>query len=285
MPARLPIHRSCAWGLHDAYAVNVLLDYRLSDMARALSRKLSSHSFPRCDGAAIAVLLRPSAEDGGDSWRGEGRMQSERRAIHSPFADDTGSTLWASAAALCAHLASLDPAALPAGPRVELGTGLGLCGIALAKLDAARGVREPLVCTDGSDDALRACRDNIALNDIRAETERLEWGNVRQAEALLRRLGRRPGLIIGSDLTYSLDSIPPLVQTVAALGATATLLAFPPRIGAGSLAVRDGFRCEEHARLARLAKQAGLVVRQAGPSLSTHVNGEEVVLLSLERGD
>jgi hypothetical protein len=108
---------------------------------------------------------------------------------------------------------------LPAGPRTELGAGLGLVGITLAQLDREHGIVEEVVCTDGKDECLSYLQANAIANSVgQVRGEILEWGNIEQLRALRESLGQTmPGLVVGADVLYDIKAIPSLGDTVRSL--------------------------------------------------------------------
>ena len=176
--------------------------------------------------------------------------------------DGTSSVVWHSARVLSEHLAS--EGSLPAAPYVEVGAGLGLCGLTLAKLVEERkehsGSPElPLVYqTDGDDEAVALLQSTAIFNGIGhlIRAHGLEWGNRQQTSALLDQLDEPPGLVIGSDVLYDINAIPALVETIAQLGAPLTLIAFPPR----HPGIAGGSSCREMEGLEQHAAKHGLRV-------------------------
>ena len=133
-----------------------------------------------------------------------------------------GSVVWGSSLDLCAALAR-DPAIVRGKTVLELGAGVGLCGIAAAALGAQRVVltdREPL---------LKLLRESVGANEpdtaARCEVAALEWGEVgaRSAPAV--------DLVIAADVVYRRETLPDLAATFSVLcgrGAVG-MLAYQPR--------------------------------------------------------
>ncbi len=116
------------------------------------------------------------------------------------------------------YFADLWPAALPLarfllgegigrGERVlELGCGLGLVGIALARVLGAR-----VTLTDGSVDALEIVKRAVAANapyEHEPRVERLEWRDARVEEPY--------PIIVGADVLYAPEAFPWLAKAARA---------------------------------------------------------------------
>lgn len=122
------------------------------------------------------------------------------------------------------YYAELWPAALPlarwliaerairAGSRVlELGCGLGLVGLALAKV-----ARAHVALTDGSEDAVGLVRAAVAANapyEHEPVVARLDW---REPDSAIEQLGGRFPVVVGADVLYSPESFPALAKAAAA---------------------------------------------------------------------
>ena len=119
--------------------------------------------------------------------------------------DGTGFSVWRSAAVLSNHLVEVADK-LPAPPHVELGSGLGLTGLTMAKILVERGAEVPAVyCTDGCPEALALVRQAAAINEVEGvvKTATLEWGRRDQVELLLDELGQPPGLVIAARTSFT----------------------------------------------------------------------------------
>ena len=159
------------------------------------------------------------------------------------------------------YYAELWPAALPLakwllaerscreGARVlELGCGLGLVGLALAK-----GARARVSLTDGSEDALELVRSAVELNRpfVHEPTvAHLDW---REPAPAVEALGGRFPVVVGADVLYEPESFDALAKAAAALlRADGVLyLAEPQRPvarGAPALLERVGLELFEKAR-------------------------------------
>jgi hypothetical protein len=173
----------------------------------------------------------------------------------------TGLSCWPASIVMCEYLVS-NVNYVPRGICVELGAGLGLCGITLSKL----GNHHKIVCTDKDKELLQLINENVEANEA-AETvvtTALEWGNPDHVQELVDECPAID-LVIGADVLYNLDAIPELVDTITLLDATTTLLALKPRhFGSGT------YHSDELLLLAQLADKSGLTlerVMQQGDNL------------------
>ncbi|KAJ8604814.1 hypothetical protein CTAYLR_001011 [Chrysophaeum taylorii] len=110
----------------------------------------------------------------------------------------TGGRVWPAAESLCRHLLIEEPSM--AGEEVlELGAGHGAVGIFAAKLGAER-----VEITDRSEEVLNLARRNAAgLANVRVR--RYRWGEP---------VGFCPSLVLGSDITYDIESHEALCWTL-----------------------------------------------------------------------
>ena len=175
------------------------------------------------------------------------------KALRAIESDLTGFRVWHAGSTLCEYMVE-HHANLPQGPRVELGSGLGMCGITLAMLDAAADFEDAVYCTDRSLALLEHVNENAELNCVggRVQTLRLAWGSENDLAELNKQMGTTPALVIGSDLVYALDALPDLMFTISMLDAELTLLSFRPR-----LVDPCHGSSEELTTLASLAESAG----------------------------
>jgi hypothetical protein len=151
--------------------------------------------------------------------------------------DSTGMSIWRGARTLCSWMAeNSEELSQMEGPCVELGSGLGLCGVTLAKfgkLQANDGRPLTVLCTDGNHNLLPMIQANAELNGVSelVQVAPLSWGQRDQLDQVQELLGTtRPSLVIGSDLAYYLSSMDALVETICALDAERTVLSVRPRI-------------------------------------------------------
>jgi 16S rRNA G966 N2-methylase RsmD len=133
----------------------------------------------------------------------------------------TGLTLWRAAPLLCDFLHQNTE--LVEGKRVlELGAGLGLCGIFAEKLAAAE-----VFLTDGDTDTLAQLRENVESNGCsKTICPQLRWGH-RIAEFVS--LHGQFDVILAADIIYVEEIIEPLFDTVVALMKEKFLLSYARR--------------------------------------------------------
>lgn len=142
--------------------------------------------------------------------------------------------LWPSARELARHLAR--SALVGPGVRVlEVGCGLGLCGV----VAALRGAE--VTMTDFNPDAVSAARRNAELNGVNARCERFDWN-----DAVPRAWVGAVDLLIASDVLYEDGGtgVAALAGLVRALGCPAMIAdpARPQSSGAESAFVALGLR-------------------------------------------
>ena len=144
--------------------------------------------------------------------------------------ESTGLTLWKAAEYLCTYMAAAqkNQELLDQKSVLELGAGLGLCGVTAHLLGAAR------VCiTDGDSAALQHLRQNVAANvtssSSSSETSttvtvrQLLWGRetthtfIQQQAATQNEKSSLYQVIIASDIVYAAVIVEPLWETVSML--------------------------------------------------------------------
>ena len=125
-------------------------------------------------------------------------------------AQSTGVTLWQAAPRLARYLSTNTD--LVVGKRVlELGAGLGLCGMVAHHLGA-----ETVVLTDADTITLQKMRSNLETNCARSNAtqsigcRQLIWNNISQMEGC-----GAFDTILGADVIYTIESLDPLFDTVA----------------------------------------------------------------------
>eukprot|EP00978_Attheya_sp_CCMP212_P007268 scaffold16926_cov59-Attheya_sp.AAC.2 len=144
----------------------------------------------------------------------------------------TGLTLWRASHLLCNYLVSHTKEIVENKTILELGAGLGLCGILAHKL----GTRS-VVLTDGDTDTLAEMRHNVLINTNQTTEKQdgskistitcrqLRWGrNVdtffeqqKQVQTAINERWNGYDIIMGSDIIYVEEIIEPLFQTVVTL--------------------------------------------------------------------
>jgi predicted nicotinamide N-methyase len=125
------------------------------------------------------------------------------------YTNSTGLSLWGGSEALCHYLIE-HPDLIVGKSVLELGAGVGLCGIVAHHLGASQ-----VILTDGDAQVLTKLRHNVKRN-IRNDNNttscpQLIWG--RNLDYLVQAYGQQD-VILGSDLVYMTQSLEPLWQTV-----------------------------------------------------------------------
>jgi len=113
----------------------------------------------------------------------------------------TGGRLWAGSIILARWVASLHlstPELLGNGLVLELGAGVGLSGVVLAKLG------RKVVLSDREPALLEALEENVRINQVedRCRVLRLDWADVRKPNVRKFLKRQRISAVIGSDLAY-----------------------------------------------------------------------------------
>jgi len=126
----------------------------------------------------------------------------------------TGVTLWEGSEPLANYLVKHSNESVEGRKVLELGSGLGLCGIVAHHLGAAR-----VVLTDGDSQTLHELRNNVKENcgdALTVSCRQLFWGNYEGSCArseFLESFGTFD-TIIASDVIYTPTSIAPLFDTI-----------------------------------------------------------------------
>jgi predicted nicotinamide N-methyase len=115
--------------------------------------------------------------------------------------------LWPAGVVLAEQLAGALGDGLAGRRVIELGCGLGACGLAAAR----RGAR--VVLTDSEPEALALVERNARGNRLDVETRALPWGAVPDE------LRGAFDVVLGADVTYDPRTRPALLATIAALRA------------------------------------------------------------------
>lgn len=159
-----------------------------------------SHTFQRPNQSPIVIELQGYRYESDKIWQ------------------STGLTIWKAAHFLCEYMVEHSDE-IRNKSVLELGAGLGLCGILAHQLEA-----EMVYLTDGDTAALHQLRANIASNCPHASQgdgavvicHQLLWGHERAIQ--FRTLQKRSfAVIVASDILYSPVIIEPLWETIAAL--------------------------------------------------------------------
>jgi len=138
----------------------------------------------------------------------------------------SGLTEWQTSDVLCKYLLNNDEIKngnrLRRGVRVlELGSGLGKCGLLLHHLLLSNDRSDSTVLTDGDKNVMQLLRKNVAFNtdDQKISCQQLLWGEEEAEEFLSKQYhNEKFDLIIGSDLLYTnRQNIEPLFETIGVL--------------------------------------------------------------------
>ena len=133
------------------------------------------------------------------------------RASTEAIDGDTGNTVWDAAVFLCQYLDG-NPAIVRGKHLLELGSGLGLCGIAASLVGATS------VCFTDLDYVLNTTRSNVALNDLDPATHHvveLDWSKPEKASFDYDMIQT----IIASDVIWLDKLIDPFLNTLIFLSA------------------------------------------------------------------
>ena len=123
-------------------------------------------------------------------------------------ADRTGLQLWSASLVLCHWLVELGDQ-LRGRSTIELGAGCGLCGIVAAALCGAA----PVTLTDLAPKTMANLQHNLRLNQLGpgiACASVLDWREPSTWPAAAQ-------VVLGSDLVYSAEAVPPLLRVVRTL--------------------------------------------------------------------
>ena len=137
------------------------------------------------------------------------------KAKYPQFLQSTGLTLWKGSEALCDFLGT-NAATVRGKLVVELGAGLGLCGITAHKLGAQK-----VILTDGDTDTLGNMRKNVASNNTQNDDsmvcKQLLWG--RKVAEFREAFAPDHGfdVVMGGDVAYAQESLDPLFDTALSL--------------------------------------------------------------------
>lgn len=126
---------------------------------------------------------------------------------------DAGDAYWAHLWPASKILASFVARSAIIGPGarvLEIGCGLGLCGL----VAAARGASVTL--TDRSDDALALLAANAARNKLDVRVRRLDWDDPGPIDAGF-------DALLGADVLYAPDSHAPIARLIERLGCLALI--------------------------------------------------------------
>jgi hypothetical protein len=152
------------------------------------------------------VLVRELAQVG--LGAAEGELSGAILGVGAAADDMTGLQLWAASIVLAHWLVEMR-AQLEGRALIELGAGCGLCGLVAAKLCGAG----PCLLTDLAARTVDNLRHNVAANGLGEEQVRacsLDWRDAATYPAAV-------PVVIGADLVYADEAVPPLLAAVGAL--------------------------------------------------------------------
>lgn len=210
--------------------------------------------------------------------------------LPSNYDDGVGSRVWEASIALALFQRSSASPPIAAGARVlELGAGIGLPGLDLARRPAVTSV----MLTDSRARLLELGRSNAAaISKLQAshkrpwahvQFERLAWGGeTRDRGDLEGWRGTNYDLVLGSDICYEPDAVPPLVDFLVELAAPLTMLIAPAsrpswRLLRDELVASARFDVEE--RLLSLVCTNVDDAQAAEPQASVHSGGVHSLLI------
>jgi predicted nicotinamide N-methyase len=137
--------------------------------------------------------------------------------------DATGHCIWMGAKLFLKALPKLQVVYLFSGAHcriLELGSGTGLAGIAVAKTQEANDTNLQqlhIVLTDNSDSALALCRHNCKINGVaqKVQVEFLSWGNtlLSSSTTTSRSSSDDFDIVLATDVLYDIGAWEPLLQT------------------------------------------------------------------------
>jgi len=187
-----------------------------------------------------------------------------------------GGLAWKSGIYLANYLVDVYAAKDAVLPRtiLELGSGIGLGGVCIDKLNKRRGDDWKLVLTDGDDSVLLILQVHLRLNRCHSQTScaKLCWGG--EAREFAEHHGQFE-LIIGADVVYEECSIRPLWLTVLAL------LSSDPQ--ARFLLVQETRSDRLIAQAISVAEELGLKTRHFQHTAPQGLSAGDFVLLEVRR--
>jgi predicted nicotinamide N-methyase len=129
------------------------------------------------------------------------------------FAGSTGCFEWDAGYLLCEFIAN-NTSLFEQRTIVELGCGTGMVAIALSKLVGNAG---RIICTDGDQETLNNCEDNLRINGVSdVQCHRFQWedGIDGLAGVPAWEDRERPACMVGADLLYDPEIIPVMVPLI-----------------------------------------------------------------------
>jgi predicted nicotinamide N-methyase len=141
------------------------------------------------------------------------------KARYPHLLQSTGMTLWKGSEKLCQFLCD-NPEVVKGKVVIELGAGLGLCGIVAHKQGACQ-----VILTDGDTNTLRNMRSNVAANvdtvlgssvESPILCKQLLWG--KNIDSFCNKWApQKFDVVMGGDIAYAQDSLPVLFETAVGL--------------------------------------------------------------------
>jgi hypothetical protein len=139
---------------------------------------------------------------------------------HSADYDLTGQVLWPASKVLCDHILSQPPSTFANQLCLELGAGVGVCGLVLS----AHSTPLHNVLSDGNEVVMEILHTNVdrfrTAHADRAQqisSTKLTWGSPAELDALLQRFPQRFDFIYGSDIVAWDQWFPDLVTLLRRL--------------------------------------------------------------------
>mmetsp|Transcript_20165 Transcript_20165/g.43807 ORF Transcript_20165/g.43807 Transcript_20165/m.43807 type:complete len:242 (-) Transcript_20165:217-942(-) len=161
-------------------------------------------------------IFAPREEDVYEIHKYNFDVENENATItlreQSDYDVSTGMSVWKGSEILCQYLTK-HPDLIREKRILELGAGVGLCGIVSAKVIGASYV----LLTDGDHMVLRNLRYNVELNELgtKVSCPQLIWGKTK-AKVFEKEHGKQD-VILATDCVYVTKSVRPLFETIAEL--------------------------------------------------------------------
>ena len=170
-----------------------------------------------------------SADDANDDAKVRIELQGYQPKSNVTYCS-TGLTTWPAAENLCDHLVKA-PTLIRGKRTLELGSGLGLCGLLTHRLTDQHAV---VHLTDGDTDALHHLRKNISMNSNSSNKDsgcrndessrsallcdQLLWSRENATQFLKAKAkNKKFDVILASDIIYALNVVDPMWETVQTL--------------------------------------------------------------------
>jgi len=117
--------------------------------------------------------------------------------------------VWPSAQEMCTFFKA-HPEEIVGKRVLELGSGTGLCGIAVGLLGAGY-----VALTDNNDEAVALLAENAKLNKLgeKCTSHTHMWGDTESADKLIEAVGGKFDVVIGTDVVYEPECVNPLLTS------------------------------------------------------------------------